>query len=135
VAAFVTLSDGKGDAGRRAAGGAPQEAELRAVQGRRQGLADLGTGAELWGLLCAGFVGYAITALLLLAWVARDARSRGMEVGARWVLGILMTHFVGLLIYLAVRPRGTLVPCARCGYKRLQAAPACPHCGQAVAAA
>jgi hypothetical protein len=82
------------------------------------------------GLLCTLVIVYLVTLILLLAWVARDARARGVDGGAVWVLIVLCTYFLGLIVYMAARPHGKLVACQRCGNKRLMAALACPHCGQ-----
>lgn len=71
-----------------------------------------------------------VATVLLLAWVARDARARGVDGGAVWVLIILFTSWLGLLVYLASRPHGVLVVCKRCNNKRLEAARTCPHCGR-----
>jgi hypothetical protein len=98
------------------------------------GIVVLGFGLIFWGLLCSLFIAYWVLVILLLAWVARDARARSVDGGAVWVLVILLTGPIGFLVYLASRPQGMLVACSRCGNKRLQAATFCPHCGHAVAA-
>lgn len=72
---------------------------------------------------------YLVLVILLMAWVAKDARARGMDGGAVWVLIVLSTGLIGLLVYMASRPHGILVPCSRCGNKKLMAALLCPHCG------
>jgi hypothetical protein len=66
--------------------------------------------------------------IMLLVWVARDAKARGMD-GGVWLLVILLTGLIGLIIYAISRPQGNLVPCAKCANKRLQASAMCPHCG------
>jgi hypothetical protein len=65
--------------------------------------------------------------VLMLAWVVKDARSRGIE-GGIWVVVILMANMLGLLVYLASRPAGSLIPCHHCGYNRLDYAKRYPHC-------
>lgn len=87
----------------------------------------------IWGLLCVLSVAYVVCVILLLAWVAKDCRARGVDGGAVWILVILFTHWVGLIVYLVSRPHGILVPCIRCGNKRLMATRMCPHCGEAFA--
>lgn len=67
--------------------------------------------------------------IALLVWVARDAKSRGMDNAVLWMILVLCTSIVGLIIYLFSRPQGNLVACANCGNKKLQAAVRCPHCG------
>ena len=37
---------------------------------------------------------------------------------------------IGLIIHLATRPKGNLVPCPHCQKKRLEGLAVCPHCGQ-----
>lgn len=81
------------------------------------------------GLACVCGLLFFILWVLLLAWVARDCRCRGVDGGAVWVLIALFMPIVGVLIYLVSRPHGTLAMCQRCGNKRLSAAFACPHCG------
>jgi ribosomal protein L32 len=67
--------------------------------------------------------------IALLGWVARDAKSRGMDGAVLWVLLVLFTGIIGLIIYIFARPQGALVPCPNCGNKRLEASLRCPHCG------
>jgi uncharacterized membrane protein YhaH (DUF805 family) len=85
------------------------------------------------GVACCGTFFFLIVAVVvvnvaLLVWVARDAKARGMDGAAIWMLLVFFTGIFGLLIYLFSRPNGYLVNC-RCGNKRLGAARACPHCG------
>jgi uncharacterized membrane protein YhaH (DUF805 family) len=67
--------------------------------------------------------------IALLVWVARDAKSRGMDSAVLWMLLVFFTNIVGLIIYLLSRPQGNLVPCPNCHNKRLQTSVKCPHCG------
>ncbi len=69
--------------------------------------------------------------IALLVWVARDAKSRGMDSSVLWMILVMVTSVVGLIIYLLARPQGNLVRCASCGNERLQASARCPHCGNA----
>ena len=90
----------------------------------------LGIGMMLWGLICAFGIAYAVAVILLLGWVAKDARARGID-GGIWVLVILASGgLLGLLVYLVARPAGILTTCPRCLNKRLQMARTCPHCGE-----
>lgn len=77
------------------------------------------------------FVPIAIIALniALLVWVARDAKSRGMDNAVMWMILVLFTSVIGLVIYIFSRPQGNLIKCASCGNNRLQASAKCPHCG------
>jgi hypothetical protein len=67
--------------------------------------------------------------IVLLIWVARDAKARGMDNAVLWMILVMVTSVVGLIIYLFSRPKGNLIPCPSCGNKRLQASAKCPHCG------
>jgi hypothetical protein len=96
-----------------------------------------GESAEAFGrlamrvLIIAFAVAYVVLVILLLAWVARDARNRGVDGGAVWVFIILLTGVVGLIVYVAARPHGMLTSCGVCRNKRLVHAKLCPHCGNA----
>ncbi len=67
--------------------------------------------------------------IALLVWVARDAKSRGMDSAVLWMLLVMITGLIGFIIYIFSRPQGNLVQCASCHNKRLQASAKCPHCG------
>jgi len=92
------------------------------------------SGDEAAGLACCGsflfmIVAWFVISIVLLVWVARDAKARGMDGAAIWMLLVFFTGFLGLIIYLFSRPSGQLVRCAQCGNMRLIAARTCPHCG------
>jgi uncharacterized membrane protein YhaH (DUF805 family) len=83
---------------------------------------------------CLGLFGVLMVAIFvlniaLLIWVARDAKSRGMDSAILWMILVMLTGIIGLIIYVFTRPQGNLVPCAHCGNKRLQVSATCPHCG------
>jgi phospholipase D-like protein len=88
-------------------------------------------------LACAGcggfflflFAGALALQIGLLVWVARDAKARGMDSAVIWMLFVFFVPLLGLLVYLFSRPKGSLVPCPKCGNKRLEASARCPHCG------
>ena len=66
--------------------------------------------------------------ILLLVWVSRDAKARGMgSIG--WMVLVFLTGFIGLIIYLLARTKGEKIACPRCGNQRLAAMHVCPHCG------
>ena len=84
-------------------------------------------------LACGGgllflMIGLVVLNIVLLVWVARDARARGMDNSVVWMILVLVTGVLGLIIYFFSRPKGDLVVCSRCGNKRLQASARCPHC-------
>ncbi len=66
--------------------------------------------------------------IAILFWVAKDAKSRGMD-GAMWLFLIFFTGVIGLAIYLFSRPQGQLTQCHNCGNNRMEASIKCPHCG------
>jgi hypothetical protein len=66
--------------------------------------------------------------VLVAIWAAKDAKARGMDNSALWVVLILFTGLIGLIIYLVTRPSGELVLCEECGSKRLRESRRCPHC-------
>ena len=83
---------------------------------------------------CLGFfalimVGIIALNIALLIWVARDAKSRGMDNAVVWMIIVMLTGIIGLIIYLFTRPQGNLAPCPQCGNRRLQGSAKCPHCG------
>jgi hypothetical protein len=67
--------------------------------------------------------------ILILIWVYNDARARGVESPAIWLLVVFFTGLIGLIIYLVVRPKGITGPCPSCGKKRMAGLIRCPHCG------
>jgi hypothetical protein len=61
-------------------------------------------------------------------WAANDAKARGMDNSALWVVLILFTGVIGLIVYIVSRPQGNLYACDDCGKKRLRESRKCPHC-------
>jgi hypothetical protein len=83
---------------------------------------------------CLGFLGLIIVGVIALnialpIWVARDAKSRGMDNAVVWMILVMLTGIIGLIIYIFTRPQGNLVPCPQCANKRLQVSAKCPRCG------
>ena len=70
-----------------------------------------------------------VLSVVLLIWVARDAKARGMDNAVVWMLVVFFLNVLGLVIYLFSRPKGELMPCSNCGNKRMQSSLKCPHCG------
>jgi hypothetical protein len=81
------------------------------------------------GGLILVLVALVVLNVMLLIWVARDAKARGMDSSVLWMLVVFFLGLLGLVIYLFARPQGITVPCPNCGNKRLQASVRCPHCG------
>jgi drug/metabolite transporter (DMT)-like permease len=79
------------------------------------------------GFLIAGLVIH----IVILVWVARDAKARGMDSAVLWMLLVLFLPLIGLIIYIFARPQGAMRKCPNCGNNRLQASLKCPHCGAA----
>jgi uncharacterized membrane protein YhaH (DUF805 family) len=64
-------------------------------------------GYALLALLVFGFfilfiIGLFVVWILLAVWVYRDAKKRGME-ATLWLLLVLLTGFIGFIVYLIVR--------------------------------
>jgi hypothetical protein len=79
--------------------------------------------AGIFILLCCGVFGIP----LLSVWMAKDAKSRGMDPGL-WVILAWLTGPIGLAIYLFSRSQGVLIACPNCGNNRMEASVRCPHC-------
>ncbi len=69
--------------------------------------------------------------IALLVWVARDAKSRGMDSAVLWMILVMFTGPIGLILYIFSRPQGNLVQCPSCQNRRMQASAKCPHCANA----
>jgi len=76
-------------------------------------------------------IAFIVLNIALLVWVARDAKSRGMDSAVIWMILVMFTSVLGLIIYIFSRPQGNLIRCPSCNNQRLQASAKCPHCGNA----
>jgi len=88
--------------------------------------------------VCVSVVAWFVFWVLACIWVARDSRRRLGDSGGIWVVVLILTGIVGvwpvgLLVYVASRPSGPLVPCSNCGLDRLAFAKLCPHCAIRIA--
>jgi cytochrome bd-type quinol oxidase subunit 2 len=88
-----------------------------------------GACAGCGGIMILIPIAFVVIGILYMVWVAKDAKSRGMDTPILWM--ILAVTWVGLIVYLLVRPKGKLVACPHCGEKRLENSEKCPHCGKA----
>ncbi len=93
------------------------------------------SGAEAAGALIGGTCGCIVMLVALGIWIAlaiwvyKDAKSRGMDNAVLLTIVTVVTGILGLIIYLLMRPKGTLVKCPSCQKKRLEGSAKCPHCG------
>lgn len=68
--------------------------------------------------------------VLIVVWMAKDAKARGVEDIMLWVLLGVFLGLIGLIVYIVVRPSGNLIQCQSCGNQRLASLAKCPHCGR-----
>lgn len=69
--------------------------------------------AAAWGVGCIiGLVIFIFVCLvveiIILVWVYKDAKARGVDNPAVWLILIIFTGLIGLIIYLVVRPKEKL---------------------------
>lgn len=86
----------------------------------------------LHGCACGGCllpITFIVLSVVLLIWVARDAKARDMDNSVVWMLVVFVLNLLGLVIYLFARPKGELMLCANCGNQKMQSSLRCPHCG------
>jgi uncharacterized membrane protein YhaH (DUF805 family) len=67
--------------------------------------------------------------IMILVWVAKDAKARGMGSPIGWLILVVLTGLIGLIVYIFARPQGTVSECPYCHNKRLSTMVTCPHCG------
>lgn len=71
--------------------------------------------------------------IMILVWVAKDAKARGMGSPIGWLILVFFTGIIGLIIYYFARPSGDKTPCPNCSNLRLSSMMTCPHCGNSKA--
>ena len=88
-------------------------------------------GCALWCIVSAvaGFVLF-LANILAMIWIYRDGRARGDQNAVLWLIVEFVAPPVGLIVYVAARPRGDLAPCAHCHNRKMTTLVKCPHCGQ-----
>jgi hypothetical protein len=67
--------------------------------------------------------------ILLLVWVTKDAKTRGMDNPAIWLFLVLFFGFIPFIIYFFARPAGNIITCPHCGNNKMESLKTCPHCG------
>lgn len=77
-------------------------------------------------MFAVGIGGWIFTGI----WVMNDAKNRNSENAQTVTILAWLIWPVGLIMHLATRPKGNLVPCPHCQKKRLEGSAVCPHCGQ-----
>ena len=109
----------------------PEEiARQQAEAEKAAGAACAVCGGSIVTVIVVGIVLFALN-IALLIWVARDAKSRGMDSSILWMFLVMFTSFIGLVIYIFARPQGELIQCAHCKGNRLKVSATCPHCQHA----
>lgn len=93
---------------------------------------DAGKAAAACGFGCLttllfGFVGLAVH-IFIIVWVFKDATARGDANAILWPILSFFFPLLGLIVYLAVRPKGDFSPCGNCHKQRLSTLTVCPHC-------
>lgn len=83
----------------------------------------------MFGGLILVVLGIFVVHIVILIWVAQDAKVRGMDNVVLWVIAVFLIGLAGLIIYLILRPPGQLTVCSNCSNKRLEVSVTCPHCG------
>ncbi len=105
-------------------------AQRRPNQDAEAGAACAVCGAGMGAMILVPIILFVLN-IVLLIWVARDAKARGMDNSVLWMALVLFTGFIGLIIYIFSRPQGELAQCPHCGNKRLRTSAKCPTCGNA----
>ena len=69
--------------------------------------AGCGTCAGCGGAMILIPIIFFVIGIMYMVWVAKDAKSRGMENAILWM--IFAISWVGLIVYVLVRPKGNLI--------------------------
>jgi hypothetical protein len=124
-------------------------APLRAADGSALGnlyfkMEDIGSrwepwqssGAEELHATAVAVCGFAAVFLwfLLPTWVYVDARERGVRRALLWSFLVLISLFVGFVVYLIARPEETTLKCPGCD-REVNGGAYCPHCGRDLSSA
>lgn len=87
------------------------------------------SGVFILGLFLMPFCILGILYLIVLLWVVKDAKARGIDCNIVWILRIMFFVPFSYLLYIFTRPQGKLFICPNCENQRLQGSVKCPHCG------
>jgi hypothetical protein len=71
---------------------------------------------------------------LVPTWVYVDARDRGVRRALLWAFLVLISFFIGLVVYLIARPEERSLQCPSCE-REINGGAYCPHCGHDLSAA
>jgi len=85
---------------------------------------------DIIGSICLVFL---IPDLILAVWAYYDCINRGVADKsalkvALFFLIVWVIPIIGIIIYIAARPKGKLLTCANCKRKVMKKLPKCPHC-------
>src|SRR5579864_5792809 len=94
---------------------------------KEMGKACAAGGASCVVVVIMGLV-YLTVKIFVMVWAFKDATGRGDSNAILWPILIFFTSIIGLVIYLAVRPKGDMSPCPACHKQRLATLGVCPHC-------
>ena len=101
----------------------------KAIQGSHK---EVAKGCAATGAFCViGIIGglvYLGVKIFVMVWAFKDATARGDANAILWPILIFFTSIIGLVIYLATRPKGDFSPCPSCHKQRLSTLTKCPHC-------
>ncbi|HLY08822.1 MAG TPA: membrane protein insertion efficiency factor YidD [Planctomycetota bacterium] len=93
---------------------------------------EIGLGCAKGGVFCVFFIIMAAAGLavhiFIMVWSFKDATARGDANAILWPILCFFFPLIGLIIYLAVRPKGDMSPCPSCHKQRLSTLAVCPHC-------
>lgn len=73
-------------------------------------------------------VGGLVVHIFIMVWTFNDATARGDSNAILWPILGFFFPLIGLIVYLAVRPKGDMSPCPTCHKQRLSTLTVCPHC-------
>jgi putative membrane protein insertion efficiency factor len=104
-----------------------QAREAAEKAAKEMGKACAAGGASCVVFIIMGLV-YLTVKIFVMVWAFKDATARGDTNAVLWPILIFFTSIIGLVIFLAVRPKGDLSPCPSCHKQRLSTLAVCPHC-------